>query len=180
MSRIGRLPVKLPQGVTVTVSENSLAVKGPRGQLSRALPSHVTVEVAAEEVVVARVNDSKPARERHGLTRALLHNMVTGVSVGFTKTLEIVGVGYRADVSGRTLNLHLGYSHSIQYALPEGVEAKVERTLIHVTGNDKEVVGQTSAEIRGFRKPDAYKGKGIRYKGEYIKLKAGKAGSIGV
>ena len=150
------------------------------GQLTRTLPSHVEIEVGSDQAVVKRTNDSKPARERHGLTRSLLQNLVTGVSEGYTKSLEIVGVGYRAQVKGSALELSLGYSHPINYPLPDGIQAKVERNVIHVTGIDKEVVGQTAAEIRRFRQPDAYKGKGIRYVGEYIKLKAGKAGSVGV
>lgn len=180
MSRIGNLPITLPQGVTVSVTPDSMSAKGPKGQLTRALPSHVEIEVGSEKVVVKRINDSKPARERHGLTRSILQNLVTGVSEGYTKSLEIVGVGYRAQSKGNTLELSLGYSHPINYALPEGIQIKVERALIHVSGIDKELVGQTAAEIRRFRKPDAYKGKGIRYVGEYIKLKAGKAGSVGV
>ena len=180
MSRIGNLPVALPQGVTVSVTSDSMSAKGPKGQLTRVLPTHVELEVGSDQVVVKRINDSKPARERHGLTRALLQNLVIGVTEGYTKSLEIKGVGYKARVKGSTLELTLGYSHPINYPLPEGIQAKVERNLIHVAGIDKELVGQTAAEIRRFRKPDAYKGKGIRYVGEYVKLKAGKAGSVGV
>jgi len=179
MSRIGNLPVSLPKGVSVSVTETTMAAKGPKGQLSRAIPSHVTIEVGSDAVVIKRVNDSKPARARHGLTRALLQNMVTGVSEGFERKLEIVGVGYKAAVNGRILEMHLGYSHSIQFALPDGVDAAVKGTNISLTGIDKEVLGQAAANVRGFRKPDAYKGKGVRYAGERIKLKAGKAGSVG-
>jgi large subunit ribosomal protein L6 len=179
MSRIGNLPVQLPQGVTVTVAGGSMAAKGPKGQLSRTVPSHVEIAVEAERVVVTRVNDSKPARARHGLTRALLQNLVTGVSVGFDRRLEIVGVGYKAVEKGPILELHLGYSHPIEYVIPEGLNIKVERNIIVLHGIDKEVVGQAAANIRGYRKPDAYKGKGIRYHGERIKLKPGKAGSAG-
>jgi len=180
MSRIGNLPVKLPSGVTVELKGTEISVKGPKGLLSRSMPTHVTFEVDAETVKVSRVNDSKPARERHGLARSLVQNMVTGVSEGFTRELEIVGVGYRAKVSGGNLNMSLGYSHPIEFPIPPGIELKVQRTAITVLGIDKEAVGQTAALIRGFRKPDAYKGKGVRYKGERIRLKAGKAGSVGV
>jgi large subunit ribosomal protein L6 len=130
-------------------------------------------------VKVSRVNDSKPARARHGLTRSLLQNLVTGVSEGYTKSLEIIGVGYRAQSKGNVLELSLGYSHPINYQIPAGIEIKVQKTVIHVHGMDKELVGQTAAEIRRFRQPDAYKGKGVRYVGEHIRLKAGKAGSVG-
>jgi large subunit ribosomal protein L6 len=155
-----------------------MSAKGPKGQLSRALPSHVEVEVGNDTVVVTRVNDSKPARERHGLTRALLQNLVTGVSEGWQKQLEIIGVGYKAAVKGSTLVLNLGYSHPIEYPIAQGLKIEVKRNIISVSGIDRELVGQAAANIRGFRKPDAYKGKGVRYLGEYIKLKPGKAGSV--
>ena len=179
MSRIGSLPVKLPAGVSVDLKGSDITVKGPKGLLSRTMPSHVTFDVGSDELKVARVNDSKPARERHGLARSLVQNMVTGVSEGFVRELEIIGVGYKAKVSGRTLNMSLGYSHPINYQIPEGIEIKVAKTAISVFGIDKEVVGQTAAQIRAFRKPDAYKGKGVRYHGEMIRLKAGKAGAVG-
>tara|TARA_Y100001968_G_scaffold250977_1_gene236124 strand:+ start:2539 stop:3078 length:540 start_codon:yes stop_codon:yes gene_type:complete len=179
MSRIGRLPVKIPAGVTVELKGAELSVKGPKGLLSRTIPDHVSFDIGADEVKVSRVNDSKPARARHGLARALTQNMVTGVSEGFTKELELFGVGYKAKVSGRTLNMSLGFSHPIEFEIPEGIEVSVARTEITVKGIDKELVGQTAAQIRGFRKPDAYKGKGVRYKGEHIRLKAGKAGAVG-
>ena len=179
MSRIGRLPVTIPSGVTVTVTDTTMAAKGPKGQLSRVLPSHVSVVVEGDKAVVSRVNDSKPARARHGLTRALLQNLVTGVTAGFEKKLQIEGVGYKAAVKGKSLELQLGYSHPIDYVIPAGLEIAVERNIITVKGIDREVVGQAAANIRGFRKPDAYKGKGVRYVGETIKLKPGKAGSVG-
>jgi large subunit ribosomal protein L6 len=179
MSRIGNTPVAIPSGVTVTVTPSSMSAKGPKGQLTRALPSHVEVTVDSDKVIVKRVNDSKPARARHGLTRALLQNLVTGVSEGYTKSLEIIGVGYRAQSKGKVLELSLGFSHPINYAVPDGIQIKVEKTVIHVTGIDKELVGQTAADIRRYRQPDAYKGKGVRYLGEHIRLKAGKAGSVG-
>ena len=179
MSRIGNTPVVVPSGVTVTVTADTMSAKGPKGLLSRPLPSHVEVKVEGDKVLVSRVNDSKPARARHGLTRSLIQNLVTGVSEGYTKSLEIIGVGYRAQSKGNTLVLNLGYSHPINYAVPDGIEIKVKKTVIDVHGMDKELVGQTAAEIRRFRQPDAYKGKGVRYVGEHIRLKAGKAGSVG-
>jgi large subunit ribosomal protein L6 len=179
MSRIGNLPVTIPSGTTVSVTPTTMSVKGPKGQLFRVLPSHVSVEVVGALATVSRVNDSKPAKARHGLTRALLQNMVIGVTVGFERKLEIVGVGYKAAVKGRVLELQLGYSHPIVYDLPDGIDAVVVKgTNISLTGIDKEVLGQAAANVRGFRKPDAYKGKGIRYAGERIKLKPGKAGSV--
>lgn len=179
MSRIGNTPVAIPSSVTVTVTADTMSAKGPKGQLSRPIPSHVEVMVDGDQVKVSRVNDSKPARARHGLTRSLLQNLVTGVSEGYTKSLEIIGVGYRAQSKGNVLELSLGYSHPINYQIPAGIEIKVQKTVIHVHGMDKELVGQTAAEIRRFRQPDAYKGKGVRYVGEHIRLKAGKAGSVG-
>jgi large subunit ribosomal protein L6 len=176
MSRIGRLPVALPNGVTFAVAGGTMTAKGPKGSISRTVPSHVEIVVDGAQVVVSRHNDSKPARERHGLTRSLINNLVTGVSEGFERKLEIVGVGYKAESKGSTLVLHLGYSHPIEYALPEGVSVKVDKTTLTVSGIDKELVGQTAANIRGFRKPDAYKGKGVRYADEVIRLKAGKSG----
>lgn len=179
MSRIGNIPVVVPSGVTVTVTPSTMSAKGPKGQLTRVIPSHVEVSVDGDKVVVKRVNDSKPARARHGLTRSLLQNLVTGVSEGYTKSLEIIGVGYRAQTKGKTLELSLGFSHPIKYEVPAGIEIKVQKTVIHVSGIDKELVGQTAADIRRFREPDAYKGKGVRYLGEHIRLKAGKAGTVG-
>jgi len=180
MSRIGNIPVVVPSGVTVTVTASTMSAKGPKGQLTRQIPSHVEVTVVDDKVIVKRVNDSKPARARHGLTRSLMQNLVTGVSEGYTKSLEIIGVGYRAQSKGNVLELSLGFSHPINYAVPEGISIKVQKTVIHVNGIDKELVGQTAADIRRFRQPDAYKGKGVRYLGEHIRLKAGKAGSVGV
>lgn len=177
MSRIGRLPVKIPSGVTIDVKGKEVMVKGPKGALSRTMPNHVEFEISSEEVVVKRVNDSKPARERHGLARSLLQNMVTGVSDGYERNIEIVGVGYRAKVSGGNLVLNLGYSHPIEYPIPAGIEIVAQKALITLRGIDKEVIGQAAATIRGFRAPDPYKGKGLRYQGERIKLKAGKAGA---
>lgn len=176
MSRIGRLPVALPKGVTFEVRGQTMTAKGPKGTLSRAIPGLVEVQVSDAKVQVARVNDSKPSRERHGLTRTLVQNLVTGVAEGFTRKLEIQGVGYRAEVKGRDLVLTLGYSHPVVYPMPPGIDIKVEKNEIVVFGADKEAVGQAAANIRGFRSPDAYKGKGIRYSGEVVRLKAGKSG----
>ena len=153
----------------------TIAVKGPKGQLTQAIVDLVEVKVANDEVVVTRANESKPARGNHGLMRALIQNMVTGVSKGFTKQLEVRGTGYRADVRGKNLVLNLGYSHPIEFAIPQGIEIAVDKANnITVTGFDKQLVGQTAANIREFRKPDHYKGKGVRYKDEYVRLKAGK------
>ncbi len=177
MSRIGKLPIPVPSGVTVQVAGSNVTAKGPKGQLSRSFPDLITFELDGDKVNVLRANETKRARERHGLCRSLLANMVTGVHSGFSKKLSIVGVGYRAAVKGRTLDLTLGYSHPIAYPIPEGVEISVDKqNNIHVSGIDKEAVGQTAAKIRGFRSPDAYKGKGIRYSDEVIRLKAGKSG----
>ena len=176
MSRIGRLPVAVPSAVTVSVSGGKVEVKGPKGSLSETIPALVDVAVADGVVTLTRSNDSKPAKSRHGLMRALVQNMVTGVTVGFKKELEVIGVGYRAEVKGSKLVMQLGYSHPVEYAIPDGVAIKVERnTSLEVSGADKQRVGQVAAVIRGFRPPDSYKGKGVRYKGEYVRLKQGKS-----
>lgn len=174
MSRIGKAPVAIPSGVTVTVGDE-VVVKGPKGQLSQPIVALVKVEVANDEVVVTRANESKPARANHGLMRALISNMVTGVSTGFSKKLEVRGTGYRADVRGSNLVLNLGYSHPIEFAIPKGIAIEVDKqNNISVTGFDKQLVGQVAANIREFRKPDHYKGKGVRYHDEYVRIKAGK------
>jgi len=174
MSRVGNLPIKIPSGVTVNAGD-PVVVKGPKGQLSQFVVPLVQVEVKGEEVVVTRANESKPARANHGLMRSLIQNMVTGVNTGFRKDLEVHGVGYRADVKGNKLVLTLGYSHPIEFAIPQGVEVKADKSgKISVTGFDKQLVGQVAANIRDFRRPDHYKGKGIRYVGEYVRIKAGK------
>jgi large subunit ribosomal protein L6 len=178
MSRIGRLPVKLPKGVTVAVRDGAVTATGPKGSISRPIPELVGVEVGAERVTVTRVDESQAARARHGLCRSLVNNMVTGVSQGFTRRLEIIGVGYKSEVQGRTLVLNLGFSHPIQFAIPEGVSVAVEKgTVVSLSGVDRELVGQTAAVLRGYRPPDSYKGKGVRHFGEVIRLKAGKAGT---
>jgi large subunit ribosomal protein L6 len=176
MSRIGNNPVAIPSGVTVGVTGGSVAVKGLKGELSAPLVSYITANVGEETVVFERANNSKGARANHGLMRALVQNMVTGVTSGFTKELEIIGVGYRAQMKGSTLVMQLGYSHPIEYSIPGGVTVKVDGTTnLTVTGISKQAVGQVAANIWDYWKPDHYKGKGVRYKGEYIRIKQGKA-----
>ncbi|MCC8102528.1 MAG: 50S ribosomal protein L6 [Clostridiales bacterium] len=177
MSRIGRMPVAIPAGVTVTVAEgNEVTVKGPKGTLVRALPKEMDIKVEDGHVIVSRPNDLKKMKSLHGLTRTLIHNMVIGVSEGYTKTLEINGVGYRAAKSGKKLTLTLGYSHPVDMEDPEGIETKVDGNKIIVSGISKEKVGQYAAEIREKRKPEPYKGKGIKYADEVIRRKVGKTG----
>ena len=177
MSRIGKQPVKIPGGVDVKVSGRNITVKGPKGQLEMEHPIMVSVSVKDGMAVVERDNDRNEARARHGLVRSLLANMVTGVSEGYTRKLEIQGVGYRAAVQGSKVVFSLGYSHPVEFDLPEGVAVEVDKkqTLITLTGIDKHKLGQVAANMRKLRPPDAYKGKGVRYEGERIKLKAGKA-----
>ena len=179
MSRIGNLPIELPQGVTVKVENNVVTVKGPKGELSQNINPELTVEIADNELKVIRPNDERNTRAQHGLYRALIHNMVVGVSTGFTKQLEIVGVGYRATSKGQVLELALGYSHAIYMKLPEevAVNAVSERNknpLITLTSCDKQLLGQICAKIRSFRKPEPYKGKGVKFVGEIIRRKSGK------
>ncbi|MEE8815326.1 MAG: 50S ribosomal protein L6 [Lachnospiraceae bacterium] len=177
MSRIGKMPIAIPAGVTVSVAENNtVTVKGPKGQLTRTLPKEMTISTENNEILVSRPNDLKKEKSLHGLTRALLHNMVVGVTEGFTKTLEINGVGYRAQKQGKTLVLHLGYSHDINMEDPEGIETKVDGNKIVISGIDKEAVGQHAANIRAKRGPEPYKGKGIKYDYETIRRKVGKTG----
>ena len=178
MSRIGRMPIAIPAGVTVEIAENNhVTVKGPKGTLERTLPSEMDIKVEGSEVVVTRPNDLKKMKSLHGLTRTLINNMVVGVTDGYTKTLEVNGVGYRAQKSGKKLTLHLGYSHPVEMEDPEGVETTVEgQNKIIVKGIDKEKVGQYAAEIRDKRRPEPYKGKGIKYADEVIRRKVGKTG----
>ena len=177
MSRIGRMPIAIPAGVTVELAENNqVTVKGPKGTLSRVLPSEMEIKVEGSEVTVTRPNDLKKMKSLHGLTRTLINNMVVGVTDGYTKTLEVNGVGYRAQKSGKKLTLHLGYSHPVEMEDPEGLEAVVEDNKIIVKGIDKEKVGQYAAEIRDKRRPEPYKGKGIKYADEVIRRKVGKTG----
>ena len=177
MSRIGKKPVPVPSGVTVSIDSQSVIVKGPKGELSRVLPGEVNVAQEGEQIVVTRQDDSRVSRSRHGLSRTLIANMVEGVSKGFEKRLEIKGVGYRAAVKGKKLTMNLGYSHPVEFEPPAGIEFKVEsNTNVIVSGIDKELVGTIAAKIRDARPPEPYKGKGVRYLGEMVRRKAGKAG----
>lgn len=178
MSRIGRKLISLSQGTTLSVKDDMVVVKGPKGELSTPLVPGINVQVENGSVSVTRDNEEKQTRAFHGMMRALVSNMVTGVSNGFEKQLEIVGVGYRAQVQGKKLVLNLGYSNPVEYDPPKGIEIETDGpTKIKVKGIDKQQVGQVSAVIRGFRPPEPYKGKGIRYAGEHIIRKAGKAGA---
>jgi large subunit ribosomal protein L6 len=171
------MPVAIPSGVDVTVDGSKVTVKGPKGSLERAFHERVSIEVTGGEVTVSRSDDTRESRALHGLSRALLANMVAGVNEGFRRELEIVGVGYRAQLKGSDIELQVGYSHPVTVPAPEGISFEVpEPTKIVVTGIDKEKVGQIAADIRGIRPPEPYKGKGIRYTGEYVRRKAGKAG----
>jgi len=180
MSRIGRLPIPVPSGVDVTIDGRQVTVKGPKGTLSRALHPDMTISREDGTLVVTRPTEQKTHKQLHGLTRTLVNNMVIGVTDGYRKGLEITGVGYRAALSGKKLQLNLGYSHQIEIDPPEGITFEVENpTRLAVVGIDKELVGQVAAQVRATRKPEPYKGKGVRYSGEYIRRKAGKAGKIG-
>ena len=180
MSRIGRMPIALPEGVEVVQEGSRLRVKGPLGTLEREIHPEMKVERGDGQLQVVRPSDQPRHRALHGLTRSLVANMVTGVTSGFTRALEISGVGYRAQLQGQKLVLALGYSHPVEVDPPEGIEFRVESpTRLAVFGADKELVGQTAAYIRSRRKPEPYKGKGIRYQGEHILRKAGKAGKVG-
>lgn len=178
MSRIGRLPIAIPAGVTVDIAENNhVTVKGPKGELDRTFPQEMTIKIEEGHVVVTRPNDLKRNKAFHGLTRALINNMIIGVTDGFTKKLEINGVGYRANKQGNTLVLALGYSHPVEYPEPEGITIEVpDQNHINISGISKEQVGQVAAEIRSFRAPEPYKGKGIKYSDETIRRKVGKTG----
>jgi large subunit ribosomal protein L6 len=177
MSRVGRKPVPLPAGVTITLKDGTIAVKGPKGELKRPLPEGVTVTLEKTQVLVTRESDEGPIRARHGLVRALVNNMVEGVTKGFERKLEINGVGYKAEVAGDKLNMALGFSHPIAYVLPKGVTAKVEKNIVTLAGSDRELLGQTAAKVRSFRPPEPYKGKGVKYLEEVIKRKVGKTGA---
>lgn len=178
MSRVGRKPIPIPQGVKVQIGEGSLEVQGPKGKLTTPVPPGIRFSLEDGSLSCARDAEGRQERAFHGLARALAQNAVTGVSRGFTKELDIVGVGYRANVEGRKVVMSLGFSHPVEYPIPEGVDVKIDKqTHIVVSGIDRQQVGQVAAEIRRFRKPDPYKQKGIRYVGEVLKKKAGKAGA---
>lgn len=176
MSRIGKRPVAIPKDVEVGFDGERLTVKGPKGELYRKIHPAVRLTVEKERIVVSVADESKASKSLHGLFRALIQNMVTGVSQGFERELEIVGVGYRAEISGRTAVINVGYSQPIHFELPEGIEGKVEKTKIILRGIDKELLGLTAGRIRNLRTPEPYKGKGIRYVEEEVRKKAGKAG----
>jgi large subunit ribosomal protein L6 len=180
MSRVGRLPITIPSGVGIDVSDSHVVVTGPRGTLERDISPQLTLVTEDGQLRVQRPSDEKRARELHGLTRTLINNMVVGVTEGYRRGLEIQGVGYRAQLVGSKLQLNLGYSHPIEIEPPEGIAFEVETpTRIAVTGIDKELVGRMAAKIRACRKPEPYKGKGVRYAGEIVRRKAGKAGKVG-
>ena len=177
MSRIGRLPVTVPSGVDVTIDGQNVVVKGPKGELSHTVASPITIERTDDSIEVKRPDDERESRSLHGLTRSLINNMVLGVTEGYVKKLEIHGTGYRVQAKGSTLEFALGYSHSITVEPPAGITFAVENpTRFSVAGIDKQLVGETAANIRKLRKPDPYKGKGVRYEGEHIRRKVGKAG----
>lgn len=177
MSRIGKKPIPIPKEVKVDQKGELLSVKGPLGELTRTVDSRVSLRIDNEQIAVLVEEEGKEAKSLHGLYRALIANMVNGVSKGFERILDIVGVGYRAELSGRTAVLHVGYSHPINFDLPKGIDAEIDRTRIKLKGIDNELLGRTAAKIRSFRPPEPYKGKGIKYAEEYIKRKAGKTGA---
>lgn len=178
MSRVGKVPITVPSGAKVEIKDRTFVVQGPKGRIEQKLVEGVTVELQEGEVRVTRSGDSGPERAFHGLTRALLANAVQGVTEGFKKELQIVGVGYRAEIKGREVHFALGYSHPVIYAIPDGIEIEIDRqNRISVSGADRQQVGQVAAELRALRPPDPYKGKGIRYVDEQLRLKVGKAGA---
>ena len=181
MSRIGRMPIPVPQGVTVEIKKNTVTVKGPKGELTRTFDPDMQIKLEDNQIIVRRPTDHRRHRALHGLTRALLNNMVEGVSKGFSRRLQIEGVGYRAEQQGANLVLNVGYSHPVVIEPPPGISFEVEKGYrsVVVSGIDKELVGEMAARIRRVRPPEPYKGKGIRYEGEYIRRKAGKAGKVG-
>lgn len=175
MSRIGKKPVAIPAGVTATINDGQLSVKGPKGTLAMPLADEVTYSVEDGSISVQPANSTKRARSFWGMQRTLVQNLIVGVTEGYTKTLEITGVGYRANAQGKTLKLQLGYSHDVDFAVPAGIEIKTpDNTTVEISGIDKQQVGQVAAEIRRWRKPEPYKGKGIKYRGEFIFRKEGK------
>jgi large subunit ribosomal protein L6 len=178
MSRIGKKPIEIPKNVTVEIKDGIIKVKGPKGEMSWSYPDRIKVSVNGGNISVERLGDSKPERALHGLTRSIIFNMVIGGLQGYQKVLEIVGVGYKAQVVGNKIVFALGYSHPVEFQLPEGIKASVDakQTQVTLIGIDKQQIGQIAASLKAFRLPDAYKGKGIRYSGERLKLKVGKAG----
>lgn len=176
MSRVGKLPIAIPSGVTITIDPAEITVAGSKGTLKQFTMEDITVKQEGDQIIVTRANDEPKIRAKHGLMRALLNNMVNGVSQGFSKKLEINGVGYRVAAQGADLKLNLGFSHDVIYKIPAGVTATVEQNTITVSGVDKQQVGQVAAEIRALKKPEPYKGKGIKYEGERIVRKSGKSG----
>jgi len=176
MSRVGKLPIGIPSGVTITIDPDTITVAGSKGTLKQFTMPDITVTQEDNQLIVTRANDEPKVRAKHGLMRALLNNMVTGVSTGFSKQLEVNGVGFRVALAGQDLKMNLGFSHEVIYNLPQGITAVVEQNKITITGIDKQQVGQTAAEIRALKKPEPYKGKGIKYVGERIIRKSGKSG----
>jgi len=177
MSRIGKNPVPVPSNVTVEIKDNLITVKGSKGELKREIHPNMNIELKNNKIIVTRPNDEKINKSLHGLSRTLINNMVVGVSEGYKKTLEIIGVGYRAKISGKKLTLSLGFSHPVEFMTPDGIEITMgekEKNKLTVSGIDKELVGEVAAKIRSYKKPEPYKGKGIRYEGEYVARKAGK------
>lgn len=180
MSRVGKLPIRIPSGVAIQQKGRTLEIKGPLGTETHVLPEAISAKVSDGTLVVTCEDSQRQARALHGLTRKLLANIVTGVSTGFTRTLEIVGVGYRADTRGEAIHLALGYSHPIVYQLPKGVSVKIDKqTVLTLTGNNRHLLGEVCAQIRALRPPEPYKGKGIRYSDERVRRKAGKAAGAG-
>ena len=176
MSRIGKLPITIPSGVTITIDPSEVTVAGPKGTLKQFTMPDITVAQDGNQLIVARANDEAPARSKHGLMRTLVNNMIVGVTQGFSKKLEINGVGYRAAMQGAGIKLNLGFSHDVIFPLPQGVSAVIEQNTITISGIDKQQVGQVAAEIRALKKPEPYKGKGIKYADERIVRKSGKSG----
>ncbi|MFM8233516.1 MAG: 50S ribosomal protein L6 [Holophagaceae bacterium] len=177
MSRIGKKHIPLPKGVKVAIQGSSAMIEGPKGKLTCPVPAHITFDIQAETIIIQRANEDAQTKAYHGLTRALVQNAITGVTEGFKKDLDIVGVGYKAALEGKKLRLDLGYSHPIFYEIPQGIQVAVEKlTHVTVSGSDRQLVGQVAADIRKYRKPEPYKGKGVMYTGEVIRRKAGKTG----
>lgn len=179
MSRVGKQPIQIPSGVTITVDDTWITVNGPKGSLKQFTMPGINVTQEEGNLTVSRQSDTKEVRSKHGLMRTLIANMIEGVTKGFEKKLEVTGVGFKVALQGTDLKLNLGFSHDVMYKIPEGIQAQVEQNTVTISGIDKQKVGQVSAEIRSLKKPEPYKGKGIRYEGEYIIRKAGKSGKEG-